>query len=64
VTVRIQDGNKFEIWQVDVAAKKIVQKVRVEGYGRLGEYGDASMVWQGPYHAVWAFDKRKLTTPQ
>jgi hypothetical protein len=63
VTVRIQDGNKFEVWQVDVNAKKIVQKFRTEGYGRLGEYGDASMAWQGPYHAIWAFDKRKLTTP-
>jgi len=63
VTVRIQDGNKFEIWQVDVKAKKIVQKTRIEGYGRLGEYGDASAVWQGPYQALWAFENRKITAP-
>ncbi|MFC1671925.1 PQQ-binding-like beta-propeller repeat protein, partial [Planctomycetota bacterium] len=62
VAVRIQDGNKFEVWQVDVKAKKIVQKLELPGYGRLGEYGDASAVWQGPHQAVWAFDKRKLTT--
>jgi hypothetical protein len=63
VTVRIQDGNKFEVWQVDVNAKKIVQKTQIEGYGRLGEYGDASFVAQGPYQALWAFEKRKLTVP-
>jgi hypothetical protein len=71
VNVRIQDGNKFEIWQVDVKAPstgsgqagKLVQKTRLEGYGRLGEYGDASAVWQGPYQVVWAFDKRKITKP-
>jgi len=63
VNVRVQDGNKFELWQVDVNAKKIVRKLKVEGYGRLGEYGDASMVWQGPHLAVWAFDKRVVTTP-
>jgi hypothetical protein len=63
VTVRIQDGNKFEVWQVDVKAKKLVQKTALEGYGRLGEYGDASAVWQGPYQALWAFEKRKVSTP-
>jgi hypothetical protein len=62
LTVRVQDGNKFEVWQVDVKAKKIVQKLTMEGYGRLGEYGDASAVWQGPYHAIWTFEKRALTT--
>jgi hypothetical protein len=62
VNVRIQDGNRFELWQVDVKAKKIVQRLKLEGYGRLGEYGDCSMAWQGPYHAIWAFDKRILTT--
>jgi hypothetical protein len=61
VNVRIQDGNKFEVWQVDVKAKKLVQRTRLEGYGRLGEYGDASAVWQGPHQVVWAFDKRKVT---
>ncbi|MFC1672034.1 PQQ-binding-like beta-propeller repeat protein [Planctomycetota bacterium] len=63
VTVRVQDGNKFEVWQVDVKQKKIVQKLHLEGYGRLGEYGDASIAFQGPYHAIWAFSNRKLTTP-
>jgi hypothetical protein len=63
VNVRIQDGNKFEVWQVDVKAKKLVQKTRLEGYGRLGEYGDASAVWQGPYQVVWAFATRKITKP-
>jgi outer membrane protein assembly factor BamB len=63
VAVKIQDGNKFEVWQVDVKSKKIVQKLRLEGYGRLGEYGDASAVWQGPYQAIWAFENRKLTSP-
>jgi hypothetical protein len=32
------------------------------GHGRLGEYGDVSMVWQGPRLAVWAFEKRKIVT--
>jgi hypothetical protein len=63
VTVRIQDGNRFEIWQVNVKAKKLVQMTAIEGYGRLGEYGDASAVWQGPYQALWAFEKRKISTP-
>jgi hypothetical protein len=63
VAVRIQDGNKFEVWQVDVKAKKLVRKTRLEGYGRLGEYGDASAVWQGPYQAIWAYEKRKLAAP-
>jgi hypothetical protein len=59
--VRIQDGNKFQVWQVDVKEKKIVQKLEAEGYGRLGEYGDASMAWQGPHLAIWAFEKRRFT---
>jgi hypothetical protein len=63
VVVRIQDGNKFELWHVDVKQKKIVQRLKLEGYGRLGEYGDVSAVWQGPYQAMWAFEKRKFTTP-
>ncbi len=63
VAVRIQDGNKFEVWQVDVKAKKLVKKIRLEGYGRLGEYGDASAVWQGPYQAIWAYEKRKVAGP-
>jgi hypothetical protein len=61
VVVRIQDGNKFEVWQVDVAAKKRVQRLRMEGYGRLGEYGDVSAVWQGPNLAMWTYEKRKFT---
>jgi outer membrane protein assembly factor BamB len=61
VVVRIQDGNKFQVWQVDVKEKKIVQKLETEGYGRLGEYGDASMTWQGPHLALWTFEKRKFT---
>jgi hypothetical protein len=63
VNVRIQDCNRFEVWQVDVKAKKIVQKLCLEGYGRMGEYGDASVAWQGPYQAIWAFENRKLTSP-
>ncbi|MFO7899276.1 MAG: PQQ-binding-like beta-propeller repeat protein, partial [Planctomycetota bacterium] len=63
VVVRIQDGNRFELWQVDVKAGKIVQRLALKGYGRLGEYGDVSMVWQGPYQAIWAFDSRKFTVP-
>jgi hypothetical protein len=62
VTVRVQDGNKFEVWQVDVKAKKLAQQLKAKGYGRLGEYGDASAVWQGPYHAIWTFESRLLTT--
>jgi len=61
VVVHLQDGNKFELWQVDTRAGKIVQRVRIEGYGRLGQDGDVSMVWQGPDLAVWAFEKRKVT---
>jgi len=61
VVVRVQDGNKFEVWQVDVKEKKIVQKLAAEGYGRLGEYGDASMAWQGPHLALWTFENRKFT---
>jgi hypothetical protein len=60
--VRIQDGNKFEIWQVDVTAKKVVQKLKMEGFGRFGEYGEASAVWQGPYLALWTYEKRLLTS--
>jgi hypothetical protein len=63
VTVRIQDGNAFEVWQVDVAAKKRVQRLQLQGYGRLGEYGETSAVWQGPYSAIWSYEKRKFTTP-
>jgi hypothetical protein len=63
VVVRIQDGNNFELWQVDVKAKKAVQKLKLGGYGRLGEYGDASMGWQGPHLALWTYEKRKLNKP-
>ena len=63
VAVRVQDGNRFEVWQVDVAAQKLVQKLSMEGYGRLGEYGEASAVWQGPYLAVWTHEKRKHSVP-
>ena len=59
--MQIQDGNNFEVWQVDVKQKKIVQKLQLAGYGRLGEYGDASVARQGPYQALWTFDNRKLT---
>jgi hypothetical protein len=62
VVVRVQDNNRFELWQVNVKTKKIVTKLQLKGYGRLGEYGDVSAVWQGPYHALWAFENRKLTT--
>jgi hypothetical protein len=63
VVVRVQDGNRIEVWQVDVASKKLVQKLSMEGYGRLGEYGEASAVWQGPYLGVWTHEKRKHTVP-
>ncbi|MBA4387774.1 MAG: hypothetical protein C0404_07325, partial [Verrucomicrobia bacterium] len=63
VTVRVQDGNKFEIWQVDVAEKKIVQRLQMPGYGRLGEYGEASALWQGPYSVIWTYEKRKFAGP-
>jgi hypothetical protein len=63
VTVRVQDGNKFEVWQVDTKTKKVTQRLQLAGYGRLGEYGDASAIWQGPYHAIWAFENRKVTSP-
>jgi hypothetical protein len=63
VTVRIQAGNKFELWQVDVKGKKRVRRLAQAGYGRLGRYGEVSMAWQGPYQAIWAFAKRILTTP-
>jgi len=62
VSVRIQDGNKFEVWLVDVRGKKLVRKMAQKGYGRLGEYGDVSIAKQGPYHAIWAFEDRTLTT--
>jgi hypothetical protein len=63
VAVRVQDGNRFEVWQVDVAAQKLVQKLSMEGHGRLGEYGEASALWQGPYLAVWTHEKRKHSVP-
>ena len=63
VVVRIQDGNKFELWQVDVAGKKQAQRLQMEGYGRLGEYGDVSAVWQGPNLALWAHEKRLFASP-
>lgn len=63
VTVRIQDGNKFEVWQVDVQTKKIVQQLQLQGYGRLGEYGEASALWQGPYSGIWTYEKHKFTAP-
>jgi outer membrane protein assembly factor BamB len=62
VTVRVQDGNKFEVWQVDVKGKKLARKLQLAGYGRLGEYGDMSAAWQGPYQALWGFEKRRLVT--
>jgi len=62
ITVRVQDGNKFEVWQVDAKGGKLLRKLELQGYGRLGEYGDVSAVWQGPYQALWAFDKRKFTS--
>ena len=64
VTARVQDGNKFEIWTVDVAAKKIAQKLQLAGYGRLGEYGEASAAWQGPYSAIWTYEKRRFSSPK
>ncbi len=63
VVVRIQDGNRFELWQVDVKQKKIAQKLTLEAVGRLGEYGDVSAVWQGPYLALWGFETRRFTRP-
>jgi hypothetical protein len=63
VTVRVQDGHRFEVWQVDVVAGKLVQKLELSGFGRLGEYGGASAVWQGPHLAVWTHEKRKYTVP-
>jgi hypothetical protein len=63
LVVRVQDGNRFEVWQVDVNAGKIVQKLSLEGYGRLGDYGDVSACWQGPRLALWAFEKRKISAP-
>jgi hypothetical protein len=63
VTVRVQDGGRFEVWQVDVAGGKLVQKVVQGGNGRLGEYGEASAVWQGPHLAIWAYEKRRYTVP-
>jgi hypothetical protein len=63
-TVRVQDGSRIEVWQVDVASKKLVQKLSMEGYGRLGEYGEVSAVWQGPYLAVWGHERRKYSVPR
>ena len=62
MTVRIQDGNRFELWQADVKAKKLVRKMSITGYGRLGEYGDVSMAWQGPYQTIWTFENRMFTS--
>jgi hypothetical protein len=62
VVVRVQDGHRFEVWQVDVAGGKLVQKLSMNGFGRLGEYGGASAVWQGPQLAIWTYEKRKYTT--
>jgi outer membrane protein assembly factor BamB len=64
VTVRVQDGNNFEVWQVDTRGKRLVRKLKQTGYGRLGAYGDTSAAWQGPYQAIWAFAERVLTTPR
>jgi hypothetical protein len=61
VAVRVQDGNKFEVWQVDVKQKKLVRQLKLEGYGRLGEYGDVSAVWQGPHLGLWTLKKRAYT---
>jgi hypothetical protein len=63
VVVRIQDGNNFELWQVDVKGIKAGQKLKLTGYGRLGEYGDTSMGWQGPHLALWAYERRKTNKP-
>ena len=62
VVVRIQNGNRFELWQVDVKSKKRVQRLTLEGYGQLGEYGETSAAWQGPYLALWAHVKHAFTT--
>ena len=65
VTVRVQDRNKFEVWQVDATGKgRLVRKLDLVGYGRLGGYGDASLGGQGPYQCVWTYEKRKLARPQ
>jgi outer membrane protein assembly factor BamB len=64
VVVRIQDGNKFELWHVDVGSGKMIHRLQLEGYGRLGEYGDVSAIWQGPYLGLWAYEKRKYLTPK
>lgn len=60
VAVRVQDENKFEVWQVDVKNGKLLRRMQLEGHGRLGEYGEVSAVWQGPYQALWAFANRKV----
>lgn len=63
VVVRVQAGNRYEVWQVDVAAGKLVQKLSVAGHGRLGQYGDVSAVWQGPHLAIWTHPSRHYTAP-
>ncbi len=63
VVVRVQAANRYEVWQVDVAAEKLVQKLSVTGHGRLGEYGDVSAVWQGPHLVIWTHARRYYTAP-
>jgi hypothetical protein len=63
VAVRVQDGNAFDLWQVDVKTQKRVQHLQAPGYGRLGEYGETSAVWQGPHFVLWSYENRFFTTP-
>jgi hypothetical protein len=58
--VRVQDGNRFELWQVDVKKKALARKLVLTGYGRLGEYGDVSAAAQGPHLALWAHELHKF----
>jgi hypothetical protein len=60
VGVRVKDGENFEIWLVDVKAKKLVRKMQLTAYGRWGNYGEASGATQGPYLGIWAYERRKL----
>jgi hypothetical protein len=63
VVVRVRDGNRFELWQVDVKQRKIVQKLTIEGHGRFGEYGGVSAALQGPHMALWAHEHKRFTKP-
>jgi outer membrane protein assembly factor BamB len=62
VVVRVQDGNRFELWQVDVKKKALARKLVLTGYGRLGEYGDVSAAAQGPHLALWAHELHKFVS--